>query len=139
MQQVVLSPLATALIVAGEIERGQQLHIHYTEEAGLTLIPRTLRLRHSRRALAAALSLLIAKREAGVRMPVSHLPADMAQQGWIRLFDGSSHFGWTSGGESGKSTQVRCSQIRLVKLVAHDCLFSDYDLKFEARVTGGPA
>ncbi len=35
MQQVVLSPLATALI-AGEIERGQQLHIHYTEEAGLT-------------------------------------------------------------------------------------------------------
>jgi ATP-dependent Clp protease ATP-binding subunit ClpB len=35
MQQVVLSPLATALIT-GEIERGQQLHIHYTEEAGLT-------------------------------------------------------------------------------------------------------
>jgi len=35
MQQVVLSPLATALI-AGEIERGQKLHIHYTEEAGLT-------------------------------------------------------------------------------------------------------
>ena len=35
MQQVVLSPLATALI-AGEIERGQKLHIHYSEEAGLT-------------------------------------------------------------------------------------------------------
>jgi ATP-dependent Clp protease ATP-binding subunit ClpB len=34
MQQVVLSPLATALI-AGAIERGQKLHIHYTEEAGL--------------------------------------------------------------------------------------------------------
>jgi ATP-dependent Clp protease ATP-binding subunit ClpB len=35
MQQVVLSPLATALI-AGEIERGQKLHIHYAEETGLT-------------------------------------------------------------------------------------------------------
>jgi len=35
MQQVVLSPLATALI-GGEIERGQKLQIHYTEEAGLT-------------------------------------------------------------------------------------------------------
>jgi ATP-dependent Clp protease ATP-binding subunit ClpB len=35
MQQVVLSPLATALI-AGEIEHGQKLHIHYAEETGLT-------------------------------------------------------------------------------------------------------
>jgi ATP-dependent Clp protease ATP-binding subunit ClpB len=35
MQQVVLSPLATALI-AGEIERGQKLHIHYAEETGFT-------------------------------------------------------------------------------------------------------
>jgi ATP-dependent Clp protease ATP-binding subunit ClpB len=35
MQRVVLSPLATALIT-GEIERGQQLQIHYTDEAGLT-------------------------------------------------------------------------------------------------------
>jgi ATP-dependent Clp protease ATP-binding subunit ClpB len=35
MQQVVLSPLATALI-AGDIERGQKLHINYTEEAGLS-------------------------------------------------------------------------------------------------------
>jgi ATP-dependent Clp protease ATP-binding subunit ClpB len=35
MQQVVLSPLATALI-AGEIERGQKLHIHFAEETGLT-------------------------------------------------------------------------------------------------------
>jgi ATP-dependent Clp protease ATP-binding subunit ClpB len=35
MQQVVLSPLATALI-AGEIERGQKLHIHFSEETGLS-------------------------------------------------------------------------------------------------------
>jgi len=35
MQQVVLSPLATALI-AGEIERGQKLHIHYAEDTGLS-------------------------------------------------------------------------------------------------------
>jgi ATP-dependent Clp protease ATP-binding subunit ClpB len=35
MQQVILSPLATALI-SGEIERGQKLHIHYAEETGLT-------------------------------------------------------------------------------------------------------
>ena len=35
MQQVVLSPLATALIT-GEIEHGQKLHLHYTEETGLT-------------------------------------------------------------------------------------------------------
>jgi ATP-dependent Clp protease ATP-binding subunit ClpB len=35
MQQIVLSPLATALI-AGEIEHGQKLHLHYTEETGLT-------------------------------------------------------------------------------------------------------
>jgi ATP-dependent Clp protease ATP-binding subunit ClpB len=34
MQQVILSPLATALI-AGEIERGQKLHIRYSEETGL--------------------------------------------------------------------------------------------------------
>ncbi|WP_305794714.1 ATP-dependent Clp protease ATP-binding subunit [Granulicella sp. S190] len=35
MQQVVVSPLAAALI-AGDIEQGQKLLIHYTEEAGLT-------------------------------------------------------------------------------------------------------
>ncbi|HEY4046813.1 MAG TPA: AAA family ATPase, partial [Acidobacteriaceae bacterium] len=35
MQQVILSPLATALI-AGEIERGQKLHIRYSEETGLS-------------------------------------------------------------------------------------------------------
>jgi len=35
IQQVVLSPLATALI-AGEIEYGQKLQIHYEEETGLT-------------------------------------------------------------------------------------------------------
>jgi len=35
MQQVVVSPLATALI-AGDIEQGQKLLIQYTEEAGLT-------------------------------------------------------------------------------------------------------
>src|SRR5262249_39629733 len=35
MQQTVLSPLATALI-AGEIEHGQRLQIHYEEETGLT-------------------------------------------------------------------------------------------------------
>jgi ATP-dependent Clp protease ATP-binding subunit ClpB len=35
MQQVVLSPLATALI-AGEIEQGQKLQIHFSEESGLS-------------------------------------------------------------------------------------------------------
>ncbi|HTF66208.1 MAG TPA: AAA family ATPase, partial [Edaphobacter sp.] len=35
MQQVILSPLATALI-AGDIERGQQLHILYSEETGIS-------------------------------------------------------------------------------------------------------
>ena len=35
MQQVVLSPLATALI-ADEIQPGQRLHIHFSEESGLS-------------------------------------------------------------------------------------------------------
>jgi ATP-dependent Clp protease ATP-binding subunit ClpB len=35
MQQVILSPLATALI-AGDIERGQQLHILYSEDTGIS-------------------------------------------------------------------------------------------------------
>jgi ATP-dependent Clp protease ATP-binding subunit ClpB len=35
MQQVILSPLATALI-AGDIDRGQKLHIHYEEDTGLS-------------------------------------------------------------------------------------------------------
>ncbi|MCU1224446.1 MAG: ATPase domain protein [Edaphobacter sp.] len=35
MQQVVLSPLATALI-AGEIEQGQKVHLNYSEETGLS-------------------------------------------------------------------------------------------------------
>jgi ATP-dependent Clp protease ATP-binding subunit ClpC len=35
MQQTILSPLAAALI-AGEIEHGQKLHIHYAEETGFT-------------------------------------------------------------------------------------------------------
>ena len=35
LQQIVLSPLATALI-AGDIEQGQRLDIHYAEDTGLT-------------------------------------------------------------------------------------------------------
>jgi ATP-dependent Clp protease ATP-binding subunit ClpB len=35
MQQVIFSPLATALI-AGEIEQGQKLHLNYSEETGLS-------------------------------------------------------------------------------------------------------
>lgn len=35
MQQVILSPLATALI-AGDIERGQELHILYSEDTGIS-------------------------------------------------------------------------------------------------------
>jgi len=103
------------------------------------MFPKTLRPRHSRRALAAAVSLLIAAR-AGASAPVSYLPVDMAQQGWIRLFDGNSHFGWTTGGgEWQVNANTLASDPAQSSWLRTTASFSDYDLKFEARVTGGPA
>ena len=103
------------------------------------MFPRTLRLRHSRRTLAAAVSLLIAA-GAGASAPISYLPADMAQQGWIRLFDETSRFGWTSGGgEWQVNAGTLASDSAQSSWLRTTTSFSDYDLKFEARVTGGPA
>lgn len=68
------------------------------------------------------------------------IPMDQAAQGWIQLFDGSSHFGWTFGGAdwqvSGGAFLSDPSQQSWLRTTTS---FSDFDLKFEARITGGPA
>jgi hypothetical protein len=103
------------------------------------MFPRMLRPRHSVRAVAAALSLLMAA-IAGASAPLSYLPADEAQQGWIRLFDGTSRFGWSSGGGEWQiNANVLVSDPAQSSWLRTNASFSDYDLKFEARVTGGPA
>ena len=103
------------------------------------IFPRTLRPLHSKRVLAAVPLLLFAT-AAGASSPVSYLPADEAAQGWIQLFDGVSRFGWTSGGgqwqvnaNSLVSDPAQESSLRTT------ASFSDFDLKFEARITGGSA
>src|ERR1700733_13241765 len=65
------------------------------------IFPRMLRPRHSRLAFAAAVSLLlITPRAQQALASVSYLPPEEAAQGWIRLFDGATRFGWTaSSGE----------------------------------------
>ena len=72
--------------------------------------------------------------------PVSYLPADEAAQGWIRLFDGSSRFGWiTSGAEWQTNANTLTSDPAQQSTARTTFSFSDFDLKFDARVTGGSA
>jgi hypothetical protein len=71
----------------------------------------------------------------------SQLSADQIAQGWIQIFDGKSQFGWIAhGGE----WQVAGGTLvappgGLGGTLRTTTSFSDFDLKFEARVTGGPA
>jgi hypothetical protein len=98
-----------------------------------------LRPLHSKRALAAILLLLFAA-AARTSAPVSYLPLDEAAQGWIQLFDGVSRFGWISGGGqwqvNGNALVSDPTQESSLRTTAS---FSDFDLKFEARITGRPA
>jgi hypothetical protein len=72
--------------------------------------------------------------------PISSLPPDEAAQGWIRLFDGSSRFGWTSGGgEWQVNTNTLISDPAQSSWIRTTASFSDFDLKFEARISGGSA
>jgi len=72
--------------------------------------------------------------------PVSYLSADQAAQGWIRLFDGVSRFGWiTNGAEWQVNANTLASDPAQQSVLRTTSSFSDFDLKFEARVSGGPA
>jgi len=100
-----------------------------------------LRPLHNRRAVAAAaISFFALSASAATPALIASLPMDQAAQGWIRLFDGASRFGWISGGGdwqvSGNALVSDPAQQSSLRTTAS---FSDFDLKFEARVTGGPA
>jgi len=61
-------------------------------------------------------------------------------QGWIRLFDGTSRFGWTSrGGNWQVNGNTLASDSKQQTSLRTTASFSDFELKFEARMTGGPA
>jgi hypothetical protein len=89
---------------------------------------------------AVSLTALIAA-QAAVLAPVSDLPADQAAQGWIRLFDGSSRFGLTadSGDWQVSDNNTLSSDSGQASSIRTDAVFADFDLKFEARLSGGPA
>jgi Domain of Unknown Function (DUF1080)/FHA domain len=100
---------------------------------------RTLRPRHSRLISITAASLLVV---GGVvaEVPISYLSPDVAAQGWIQLFDGTSHYGWTSGGGLWQvNANALVSDSAQPSGLRTTASFSDFDLKFEARVTGGSA
>lgn len=92
------------------------------------------------RAFAAGIMLLLSAANAVASVSISYLPSDEAAQGWIRLFDGTSHFGWISGGgEWQVGANALVSDAAQSSWMRTTASFADFDLKFEARVTGGPA
>ena len=102
--------------------------------------PRMLRSRHSSRALAAtAISLLFLAACAGVFALADSPPADDAMQGWIRLFDGTSRLGWTGDADWQITGNELISDATQSGRLRTTTSFSDFDLKFEARITGGSA
>src|SRR5579862_640211 len=67
-------------------------------------------------------------------------PSDEAAQGWIRLFDGQSLFGWSSPSGTWKVNEgALVSEAVQQGWLRTTSSFSDFDLKFEAQVSGGPA
>src|SRR5579863_9499636 len=67
-------------------------------------------------------------------------PFDEAAQGWIRLFDGQSLFGWSSPSGTWKVNEgALVSEAVQQGWLRTTSSFSDFDLKFEAQVSGGPA
>ena len=92
---------------------------------------------HSSRTLAVGIALLLFAASAA---PIPYLPPDVTGQGWIQLFDGASRFGWTSGGEEWQvNANSLISDPAQQSWIRTTASFSDFDLKFEARVTDGPA
>jgi hypothetical protein len=88
--------------------------------------------------LIAALSLALTA--LGVAPPPSSALPDEAAQGWIRLFDGASQFGWLSSGPGWHvATGALASDPAQPGTLRSSMSFSDFDLKFEARVTGSGA
>ena len=91
---------------------------------------------HSRWALVVAGSLFFLMAAASSAL-ISYLPPDEAAQGWIRLFDGSTRFGWVSdGGDWQVKDNALVSNPEQPSSLRTTTSFSDFDLKFEARVTG---
>jgi hypothetical protein len=86
----------------------------------------------------AVLLLLLAAR-AGASPPVPFSSTDEAMQGWIRLFDGASRFGWTTGGSWQITGSAFVSDAAQPSWLRTTASFSDFDLKFEARISNGSA
>jgi hypothetical protein len=102
--------------------------------------PRMPRLAHSSRTFAAAAVLLLALLAFAGAPALAASSNDEAAQGWIRLFDGDSHFGWTAGGGDWQiSRNELVSDPGAQSWLRSTISFSDFDLKFEARVSGGTA
>jgi hypothetical protein len=84
-------------------------------------------------------ALLLAITAAGSTPPSTPAPDD-SSQGWIRLFDGASQFGWIAGAPGWRvAAGILASDPAQPGTLRTTTAFSDFDLKFEARVTGGPA
>src|SRR5258708_2749062 len=95
---------------------------------------------HSPRALviAALCFLLFVTNSDGSAIPAPALTPD-AERGWIQLFDGASRFGWASGGGWKIQDNALESDPSQPAWLRTNASFSDFDLKFEARVVNGPA
>jgi hypothetical protein len=62
-----------------------------------------------------------------------------AREGWIQLFDGETRFGWTTDGADWRiENRSLISNPSIESRLRTNASFSDFDLKFEARL-GGPA
>jgi hypothetical protein len=97
----------------------------------------TLKLLHKPRVLPCAVLLCALF---GALTSASSLSPDESAQGWIQLFDGQSLIGWSPGTGTWKvNGGALISDTELLSSVRTTPSFSDFDLKFEARVSGGPA
>jgi hypothetical protein len=106
---------------------------------------RTKRPSHSRVAdIIATLFLALASVPAAIGSPsyasLGELSQGQAPEGWLRLFDGQSQFGWSSSPTGGASWHasagVLVSDPAQPGAIRTTTSFSDFDLKFEARITG---
>jgi hypothetical protein len=102
-----------------------------------------LRQLHSRLAiLITALSLALTA--SAFAPSASPLSDDAGQSGsgqdWLRLFDGTSQFGWLASGAGWHvASGTLASDPAQAGTLRTTTSFSDFDLKFEARISGGPA
>lgn len=102
--------------------------------------PRMPRLLRSGRALvAAALSFLYLAPCIGASESAGALRPDEVAQGWIGLFDGTSRSGWSGNGDWQIVGNTLVSDSAQPSRLRTTASFSDFDVKFEARMTGGSA